>query len=207
MAGITKDADLHSAWECGPVHDLMRVSHKKGQRRAGVELFDPVRGTSLTHNMADAMDRAAEKAAISAYEADRAREFTQQELEQWFLSEFPEAEKRDDEFYVDCPECRGMRQGKRTPTLRVRFDKGGAGVMACHSFIKKLKRSGEDLFCSFQTKGKVPYHLIATRDGIAPRQALERMRNYILVLRGERAEEIESEVAFSTSAPADEIPI
>jgi hypothetical protein len=207
MAGITKDADLHSAWECGPVHDLMRVSHKKGQRRAGVELFDPVRGTSLTHNMADAMDRAAEKAAISAYEADRAREFTQQDLEQWFLSEFPEAEKRDDEFYVDCPECHGMRQGKRTPTLRVRFDKGGAGVMACHSFIKKLKRSGEDLFCSFQTKGKVPYHLIATRDGIAPRQALERMRNYILVLRGERAEEIESEVAFSTSAPADEIPI
>ena len=207
MAGITKDADLHSAWECKTVHDLMRVSHKKGQRRAGVELFDPVRGTSLTQNMPEAMDRAAEKAAISAYEADRAREYTQQELEQWFLSEFPEAEKRDDEFYVDCPECHGMRQGKRTLTLRVRFDKGAVGVMACHAFIKKLKRSGEDVFCSFDTKGKVPYHLMATRDRIAPKQALQRMRNYILVLRGERAEEIESEVAFSTSAPASEIPI
>jgi hypothetical protein len=197
MAGITKDAVLRSAWECETVHDLMRVSHKKGQRTAGVELFHPVRGTSLTQNIAEAMDRAAEKAAISAWEADRAREYTQQELEQWFLSEFPEAEKRDDEFYVDCPECHGMRHGKRTPTLRVRFDIGGVGVMACHAFIRKHKRSGEDVVCSFDTKGKVPYHLIAMRDRISARQALERMRNYILVLRGERAEENESEGAFS----------
>jgi hypothetical protein len=207
MAGITKDTVLRSAWECKTVHDLMRVSHKKGQRTAGVELFDPVRGTSLTQNMPEAMDRAAEKAAISAWEADRKREYTQQELEQWFLSEFPEAEKRDDEFCVDCPECHGMRQGKRTPTLRVRFDKGGVGVMACHAFIKKLKRSGDDVFCSFETKGKVPYHLMAMRDRISPRQALQRMRNYILLLRGERPEEIDSEGTLSISAPADEIPI
>jgi hypothetical protein len=207
MAGITKDAVLHSAWECETVHDLMRVAHKKGQRRAGVELFHPVRGTSLTRNMAEAMDRAAEKAAISAYEADRAREYTQQELEQWFLSEFPEAEKRDDEFYVDCPECHGMRHEKRTPTLRVRFDKGAVGVMACHAFIKRLKRSGDDVFCSFDTKGKVPYHLMAMRDRISPRQALQKMRNYILVLRGETPEETEREGAFSISGPADGIPI
>jgi hypothetical protein len=79
--------------------------------------------------------------------------------------------------------------------------------MACHAFIKKLKRSGDDVFCSFKTKGKVPFHLIATRDGIAPKQALARMRNYILRLRGESPEEIDSESAFSTSAPVDEIPI
>jgi hypothetical protein len=207
MAGLTKDAVLRSAWECETVHDLMRVSHKKGQRTAGVELFHPVRGTSLTQNMAEAMDRAAEKAAISAWEADRAREYTQQELEQWFLSEFPKAEKRDGEFYVDCPECHGMRHGKSTPTLRVRFDKGGVGVMACHAFIRKHKRSGDDVVCSFDTKRKVPYHLIATRDRVSPRQALERMRNYILVLRGDGAEEIESEVALSISGPVDEVPV
>lgn len=208
MAGITKDAVLRSAWECETVHDLMRVSHKKGQRRAEVELFDPVRGTSLTQNMAEAMDRAAEKAATSAWEAEREREYTQRELEQWFLSEFPEAEKSDDEFYVDCPVCHGVRHGKRTPTLRVRFDKGGVGVMACHAFIKKLKRSGDDVVCSFDTKGKVPYYLVAMRDGIAPKQALARMRNYILLCRGERPEEIDSEVALLISAPVDEeIPI
>ena len=36
MAGITKDAVLRSAWECEAVHDLMRVSHNKGRRTAGV---------------------------------------------------------------------------------------------------------------------------------------------------------------------------
>ena len=211
MAGITKDAGLRSAWECETVHDLMRVSHKKGQRTAEVELFDPVRLTTLARNMADAMYRAAEKAPISAYEAERVREYTQQELEQWFLSEFPEAEKSDDEFYVDCPECHGIRHGKRTPTLRARFDKGAVGVMACHAFIRKHKRSGDDVFCSFDTKGKVPYHLVAMRDNITPRRALQRMRDYILVLiRGEKKaeEEIESEGAFSISGPVDEeIPI
>jgi hypothetical protein len=207
MAGITKDAVLRSGWECETVHDLMRVSHKKGQRRAEVELFHPTRGTSLTRNIPDAIDRAADKAAISAYEADRAREYTQQELETWFLSEFPKAEKRDDEFYVDCPECHGMRHGKRTPTLRVRFDKGAVGVMACHAFIRKHTRSGDDVVCPFDTKGKVPYHLVAMRDGILPRQALQKMRNYILVLKGEKPEEIEFESAFLISRPTDGIPI
>lgn len=63
------------------------------------------------------------------------------------------------------------------------------------------------MWSAHSTPKGVPYHLVAMRDGIAPKQALARMRNYILLCRGETPEEIDSEGAFSTSAPVDEIPI
>jgi hypothetical protein len=48
--------------------------------------------------MVDARDRATDKAMMrmSAWEADKEREYTKEELEQWFLHEYPEAERRSD---------------------------------------------------------------------------------------------------------------
>lgn len=197
-AHIYKDDVLRSTWQCETVHDLMHVSHKKGRRVAQVELFDPIRHTTLANNEADAIDRAREKAMMSQWEAEKLKQFSQEELECWFVHEYPDAQFTDGEFYIDCPVCHGSRYGKRTPTLRVRFNIGKVGVMSCHAFRGKAKGNGEDVYCSFDTKGKVPYHLVAKRDGISPKAALTRMRDFILERRGLVVEEIEDTDGSST---------
>jgi hypothetical protein len=185
MAHVYKDQVLHAALGKDEVKRVLHVDHRKGSRVADVEVFNPDTQMTLADNKPDAVLRARERAAISQYEADRTKKFTQAELEAWFEHEFPEATYSNDEeeFFVPCPQCHGTRKGsvRPRPTLRVRFDKGGVGVMACRAFIGKER--GEDILCPFDTKGKVPYHLVAMRDHISPATALKRMRQFIEIGR------------------------
>lgn len=190
MAHIYKDEVLRSAWVNPKVHALMHVSHTKGHRTAEVELFNPEKGSTLADNKHEAAERAQERAMLSEYEAEQRRTFTPQELERWFLSEFPKAEYIDGEFYVDCPYCHGTGGGHKapTPTLRVRFDGTPVGIMNCTAFIRRNR--GDDITCNFDEKWKklghksVPFYLVADKKGITPATAHKQMINFILNARG-----------------------
>jgi hypothetical protein len=190
MAGVTKDEAMKKAWSIEEFNALLHVSYVPRRRTVGVALYNPSTHKALKDVKAEAVERTRERDVLrqtSAYEDEQQTKFSQAELEDWFMHEFPQAIKYEgsDEFYTDCHVCHGMEGGRvpSKPSMRSTFAKPEypVGAVTCHAHIKG--RKDKEVFCSFSGKGKVPYHLVAIRDGITPSEARHNMERYIMEKR------------------------
>lgn len=171
-SGISKDKAMCDAWGVEEFKNLLNVKHVPKHRTAVVRIYDPIKHTALKNVKHEAVERAKDRVAISQYEEENAVKFLPAELKAWFVHEFPQAELRGDEYYTECHECHkfNMHSNFSDPDYAV-------GKVACNSGSRKK-------VCTFSGKGKVPYHLVAIRDGISGAEAEQRMETYILGMRG-----------------------
>jgi hypothetical protein len=167
-AGVHEDGVMEEAWGKEKFKKIIRVKHKKRSHTAHVELFHPTTGVSLKNVKADAEDRRREKETLEQNPTLSA--YRVADLEAWFLTEYPKAQRVGEELVITCPKC-------HRSTLRFDFHKGGAGVYACHVHIRG--RGENEVFCDFNSKGKVPFHFVAEVKKISFREVRKQFLAFV----------------------------